>query len=140
MTSSVEPPPISMTMTVMGMGRLSILRDKLVFVQGDGRLDKMISIRGTISDINAALETLRYTCRAQDGCKKDMLDSVHLLVDDDGFSGKGGPLTAETTVQFMVASAVDTTAEENYLKSLTRPKIEYEYPTLKYHYGDHYGG
>merc|ERR1711871_1503669 len=139
-TKGHATPPISMTMTVMCMGRLSILRDKLVFVQGDGRLDKMISIRGTISDINAALETLRYTCRAQDGCKKDMLDSVHLLVDDDGFSGKGGPLTAETTVQFMVASAVDTTAEENYLKSLTRPKIEYEYPTLKYHYGDHYGG
>merc|ERR1712118_196218 len=74
----IATPPISMTMTVMGLGRLSILRDDLVFVQGDGRLDKMISIRGTISDINAALETLRYTCRAQDGCRKDMLDSVHL--------------------------------------------------------------
>lgn len=129
----IATPPISMTMTVMGLGRLSILRDDLVFVQGDGRLDKMISIRGMISDINSALKTLRYTCRTQDGCKEDMLDSVHLLVDDDGFSGKGGPLIAEATVQFMIIAAVDTTAEDKYFESLSRPKIEYGFPTLEFH-------
>merc|ERR1711871_20726 len=130
----IATPPMSMTITVLGKGRLSLLlRENLVFLQGDGKLDKMISMRAMVTDINAALKTLRYTCRSQDGCKEDMLDSVHFLVDDDGFAGKGGPLIAETTIQFMTAAAVDKTAEENYFRSLNRPEVEYYFPTEAYH-------
>jgi hypothetical protein len=73
-----------------------------VFLQGDGYLDRIISVRGTLASVNAALATLAYVCQRQDGCAAGAKDKVALLSDDDGVAGKGGALTATAHVGVVV--------------------------------------
>jgi len=82
-----------------GVGRLTMyVTDGLTFLQGTGRDDSVTSVRGAFDAVNTALKNVFYICRVQDGCVAGLEDSVKVLVDDEGFSGRGGPLTATTTI------------------------------------------
>lgn len=88
-----------------------LTRKGLVFLQGDGQHDKFVSVRGTIDSLNSALASLRYLCRIQDGCVSGLMDTLVVFVDDDGFSGKGGPLTAQESLEInLVASSASAAA------------------------------
>lgn len=95
--------PVSVILTC-GVGRLTFPSAYgLVFLQGTGFTDRIVSLTGSYTDINTALQTVWYECRAQDGCFSGFKDTVTVLVDDQGFSGRGGALTAtmELTVTIL---------------------------------------
>jgi ELWxxDGT repeat protein len=86
--------PLSLVM-FCNIGRLTFPEAHgLVFLQGTGHLDGRVSIRGAFTAVNTALQQVLYQCRAQDGCFPGFSDAVTVVVDDEGYSGRGGPLTA----------------------------------------------
>jgi hypothetical protein len=91
-------PPVSVVVTV-GRGRVSFrLLDGVGLSQGTGTLDRVAALRGPLGDVNAALAAVYYTCRSVDGCAAGANDTISVLADDEGFTGRGGPLTAEATI------------------------------------------
>jgi hypothetical protein len=52
--------------------------------------------------VNIALENLQYECRSVDGCEANSIDNIHLIVDDEGFSGKGGAMQAEYSLSVTI--------------------------------------
>jgi hypothetical protein len=91
-------PPVSVIISAT-LGRISMtVKDGLTFPQGKGNLDRLISIRGAINDVNKAISSLLYVCRKQDGCFPTYTDSINIIVNDEGFSGKGGPLSASAKI------------------------------------------
>ena len=51
--------------------------------------------------MNAALDVLTYECRSADGCGLGF-DLIRISVDDGGFSGSGGALTASAVLNVTV--------------------------------------
>jgi len=104
-TSFGNPLLAPMTAVVSSrVGRLTLFTTEgLTFIQGTGNNDAMTSIRGPFNVVNAALADLHYICRIQDGCVAGLQDKVTILVDDEGFTGRGGHLTttAEITVSII---------------------------------------
>jgi hypothetical protein len=102
----VSSPPVSLVLRLAGRagGRLSLeRREGLVFLEGNGHLDRVLSVRGTILDINKALSHLRYVCTAVlELCRPATMDTLTILVDDDGYSGKGGPLQDTAKISILV--------------------------------------
>jgi hypothetical protein len=45
---------------------------------------------------------MRYVCRTQDGCVAGYEDTISIVANDEGFSGKGGALTAQLQVTVAV--------------------------------------
>ena len=70
----------------------------LTFITGDGVADAALQFRGTLANVNAALNGLRYTPPANASGLADLV----LNVDDLGQSGSGGSLTASATVGLTV--------------------------------------
>ena len=94
-------PPVGVRLSVQ-LGRLSLpLQAGLTFLQGTGYQDRVLSVLGAIGRVNAALAAIQYTCRSADGCASGLTDSLVLTVNDEGFSGKGGPLKA--TIALLVS-------------------------------------
>jgi hypothetical protein len=104
-------PPVTVTLTTRG-GRLSFpsleyqsptkgLRIASV-TTGQGRLDKHTVLRGALDAVNHALSEMRYVCRTQDGCVAGYEDTISIVANDEGFSGKGGALTAQLQVTVAV--------------------------------------
>lgn len=90
--------PVSVVLSTR-IGRLSLqMRDGLSFPQGSGRRDRVLSVRGPIDLMNTAMSTLLYVCETKDGCHSGLTDTVTVIVDDEGFSGKGGALTDQATI------------------------------------------
>jgi CheY-like chemotaxis protein len=105
-------PPVTVTVTAQG-GRVSFpqleyhsptLGPRIVSVTtGQGRLDKHTVLRGPLDAINHALAAMRYVCRGQDGCVTGYRDTITIVANDEGFSGKGGALTDTLTIAVQVA-------------------------------------
>ena len=97
--------PITVTLFAK-YGRLSLkdLNGLSLFV-GRGMLDYRISFRGRLSVVNAALQYLQYVCRSADGCDTGYTDVVTVTANDEGFFGKGGPLSASGTVKVVITAA-----------------------------------
>jgi CheY-like chemotaxis protein len=92
-------PPISVILSAK-LGRISMtFKDGITFPQGKGDLDRLISIRGGLDAVNKALRSLLYVCRLQDGCFPKYFDTISIKVNDEGFTGKGGPLSASATIK-----------------------------------------
>lgn len=90
--------PISVTLTAM-YGKLTLPnRDFLSLFAGRGILDSRISFRGDMSVVNNALSKLQYICLASDGCSSHYVDRISVTVNDDGFYGRGGPMTDQKSV------------------------------------------
>lgn len=77
------------------------LADKLsgVKVQGVAAGDKVLILSGSLTDLNAALETLSFTPKSGFDGKA----SIKISVDDGGNTGAGGALTAAGTIVVDVA-------------------------------------
>jgi hypothetical protein len=45
---------------------------------------------------------MKYICRSMDGCLSGYVDRVTVIVNDEGFNGKGGPLTDTQTMMIVV--------------------------------------
>lgn len=83
----------SLLVTVI-TGRVSFITlSGLTILQGSGSLDRIISMRGPQNKVNDALGQMRYTCRSSDGCVAGLTDTITIVADDEGHSGKGGALT-----------------------------------------------
>ena len=98
-------PPVSAMITTT-MGRFTIhpsVRTKLTFITGRGLNAKSVSIQAPLDIINEALNSLTYTCSGVDGCSVG-LDTMSVIVNDEGFSGKGGALKASLVLQFQVTT------------------------------------
>lgn len=98
--------PISVTVAV-GNGRLSLgERGGLSFSEGGGFSDPILRFSCGIDDANRALATLNYICSSSSGCGPGT-HNVTVIVDDNGFTGEGGPMEAHATFGVQVSRAGD---------------------------------
>lgn len=92
---------------VCASGHLSLgARGGLSFSEGNGLLDPVLRFSGAIDDANSALATLTYRCSSLWGCGPGT-HNIAVSVDDNGFTGKGGALSANATFGVRVDSAVE---------------------------------
>jgi hypothetical protein len=99
--------PVTVSLSAAG-GRLSLPRrpQGLALQEGQGKQDRRLVLRGALDVVNVALAGLTYSCRRRDGCFAGYLDSLTVHVSDEGFSGRGGALTASRVIS-VVVSALD---------------------------------
>jgi hypothetical protein len=83
-----------------GVVSLSSLRG-IAFLSGAGRRDGDVEMEATLTDLNAALAALRYECNAEDACATGD-HTVRFVLNDNGYSGAGGALTATHTLHVHV--------------------------------------
>lgn len=72
----------------------------LTFIEGDGSMDRVIRIMGSLDNVNNALLTLEYRCmdylsamkfeEEHSSCQPNDVIELEVHVDDNGFTGKGG--------------------------------------------------
>eukprot|EP00947_MAST-08B_sp_MAST-8B-sp1_P003860 g3860.t1 len=74
----------------------------LHFSVGDGIADPVVSFVATLANLRSAISPLTYTSRSQSGA-----DEVVVTVDDQGFTGTGGSLSATLTVPVTVTPVND---------------------------------
>ena len=75
--------------------------DGLSFVVGTGVSNGRMEFLGSLANLNRALCTMYYGCRTELGCGaigEGGAELLSVLVDDNGFKGRGGPLQANITV------------------------------------------
>ena len=72
----------------------------LTFTDGDGNGDASMTFRGTVGDINLALDGLVYSPSAG----FNGIDTLTIATDDLGNTGDGGPLQDQDTVQITVGN------------------------------------
>ena len=76
----------------------------LSFLRGTGVSNHFLVFMGQLKDVNHALSTLYFTCfEAIYDCAEGKA-SVEVTVDDNGYSGKGGPLSAEAVIDLIVVA------------------------------------
>jgi hypothetical protein len=86
-------------------GVLTIQKRKgVVFIHGKGHEDRNLIIRGALDRVNNVLQTLYYACKVQYGCIGDSTDIITIKVDDEGYVGKGGALTATSSITVAVTA------------------------------------
>ena len=71
----------------------------LTFTTGDGTADATMVFKGTLANINAALNGLTYTAPASSGTS-----SLSITINDQGNTGLGGPKTASASVSFAISA------------------------------------
>ena len=97
-----DEPPISVRFSAQ-LGRLSLtVQAGLNILQGIGYQDRVLSISGPIRRVNDALAAMTYTCRSVDGCAAGLSDVLSMTVNDEGFNGKGGPLSASKQIAILL--------------------------------------
>ncbi|CAM9224808.1 unnamed protein product, partial [Ectocarpus fasciculatus] len=98
--------PVSVAV-VCASGRLSLgARAGLSFSEGEGVSDPVLRFGGAIDDANRALATLSYHCSSLYDCVAGMHE-ISVTVDDNGFTGKGGALSANATFSVTVDEPVE---------------------------------
>lgn len=96
--------PISVAI-ICASGRLSLgVRGGLSFSEGEGLSDPVVRFSGAIDDANRALASLSYRCSSAYECGPGT-HSITVEVDDNGFTGSGGPMSASATFPVKVAAA-----------------------------------
>ena len=70
----------------------------LSFSVGNGVDGDNFHFTGTITDVNAALENVKYTCTSLlHECKSHSKEVMYIFVDDNGFTGTGSALSSKAT-------------------------------------------
>ena len=99
-------PPVTVTLSA-DLGYLTFQQTEgislLTLLQGESN-QRVLEIYGSIDKVNAAIQTMRYVCRAEDGCYAGFTDQVHLLVGDGGYSGQGGALSAHLDIPVTITA------------------------------------
>lgn len=86
-------------------GRLTLgMRGGLTMVLGQGISDAAVRFSGAIDDANRALAALSYRCAEDNGCRPGE-HRITVSVDDNGFTGKGGPMNATASFSVHVSAA-----------------------------------
>lgn len=97
--------PVSVAV-VCASGHLSLgARGGLSFAEGEGIFDPVLRFSGAIDDANRALATLSYRCSSLHECGEGVHD-ITMSVDDNGFTGSGGALSANATFSVHVEAVV----------------------------------
>lgn len=97
--------PVSVAI-VCASGQLSLAaRAGLSFSEGEGVSDPVLRFSGAIDDVNRALATLSYRCSSVHDCVAGVHD-VAVSVDDNGFTGRGGAMSANSTFSIQVDDGV----------------------------------
>lgn len=97
--------PVSVAV-VCASGHLSLgARGGLSFIEGEGISDPVLRFSGAIEDANRALATLSYRCSSLYECGEGVHD-ITVSVDDNGFTGSGGALSANATFSVHVDAVV----------------------------------
>lgn len=100
----------------------------LTFVSGSGANASTLTVVGTISDINAALDGLQFNPdRNYDG-----VATLRILTNDQGNAGLGGSLTAESTVAIAVTAVNDA-------PEITAPNYQEPYTQFAYEFSNSSG-
>ena len=71
---------------------------RLSFIEGTGVDDRRVVVDASVAALNEALGVVTYECA---GCELGS-DTISVEVDDGGFSGMGGPLTASESVEVSI--------------------------------------
>ena len=102
-TGALVPPRLLVTVEAT-RGRLSLAATDaaLSFLVGEGTQDRRTVVDAALPDLNRALATLAYECWAVDGCAAPGDDAVSITIDDGGYSGYGGPMTASATIPVLL--------------------------------------
>ncbi|KAJ1407256.1 hypothetical protein B484DRAFT_205116 [Ochromonadaceae sp. CCMP2298] len=105
--------PVTVSLSAAG-GRLSLPRrpQGLALQEGQGKQDRRLVLRGPLDVVNVALAGLTYSCRRRDGCFAGYQDSLTVSVSDEGFSGRGGALTASRVISVVVSALEGWVGEE----------------------------
>ncbi len=67
-------------------------------MQGDGFEDSLIVMYGTLEDLNTAVKKLLYTCDPKRSQCNVGSDVITMVINDKGYSGQGGALSAVFSV------------------------------------------
>lgn len=87
-----------------GMVSLKTL-DGLSFLRGTGVSNQSVVFMGQLKDVNHALSTLYFTCFEGIYDCAEGKASVEITVDDNGYFGKGGPLSADAVIDLVIVAA-----------------------------------
>ena len=91
------PNPLQVQLTATN-GQLTLgSTSGLSFIAGSGSGNAAVEVLGTIADINAALDGMRFTPSSSSG-------NLEITVNDQGYSGSGGPQSATANVAIEVAT------------------------------------
>ncbi|KAH8058021.1 hypothetical protein JL722_6567 [Aureococcus anophagefferens] len=99
-TTGLRVAPRLVVTVASARGRVSLAATDaaLSFLEGEGTQDRRTVFDGALPDLNRALATLAYGCWSLDGCAAGEADAINVTVDDGGFSGYGGALTASGSI------------------------------------------
>jgi ELWxxDGT repeat protein len=92
-------PRLVVTLTVQkGVVSLGATDARLSFIEGTGVEDRRVVVDASVAALNDALGVVTYAC---ENCELGS-DEITVEVDDGGFSGLGGPMTAAATVEVTI--------------------------------------
>jgi len=92
-------PRLVVTVTVQkGVVSLGATDARLSFIEGTGVEDRRVVVDASVEALNDALGVVTYAC---ENCELGS-DTISVEVDDGGFSGLGGPLTASGSVEVSI--------------------------------------
>merc|ERR1711959_295752 len=84
-------------------GRMSLQNlQGLQMVQGDGLSNRYIECLGSLTSLNSAVDNMIYRCAHDEKCSTGT-DVIVVHVNDNGFTGTGGALTATKNIQIAIA-------------------------------------
>ena len=92
---------VTLVVTVVaqkGVVSLGATDARLSFIEGTGVDDKRVVVDASVEALNEALGVVTYECA---GCALGS-DEITVEVDDGGFSGLGGALTASGSVEVSI--------------------------------------
>merc|ERR1712167_518894 len=94
----IEPRLVVTVTGEKGVVSLGATDSRLSFIEGTGVDDKRVVVDASVAALNEALGVVTYECA---GCELGT-DTISVEVDDGGFSGLGGALTASGTVDVSI--------------------------------------
>lgn len=113
--SDEAPGPLRVIMSVNN-GRMTLASTaNLTFTSGTGTQDALMNFTGLLADLNTAIGTVTYvTVLDYNGP-----DTLSMLVDDQGNTGSGGPLTDSTATAITVLPINDSPVSTDVAQSIS---------------------
>ena len=62
-----------------------------------------MTFTGPFDKVNRVIKYASYICRVEEGCMSGYIDKITILVNDEGFRGKGGALTYSTEISVEIS-------------------------------------
>ena len=94
----IEPRLVTTLTVQKGVVSLGATDARLSFIEGTGVDDRRVVVDASVAALNEALGVVTYAC---ENCELGS-DTISVEVEDGGFSGLGGPLTASGSVEVSI--------------------------------------